>query len=295
MSLDTTDTKSHLSSLQQKADSLAGKHGTGLRYLLEVLAESSPAELNLLGHKVLQLTARYPFRQLHFVPQHIGSSAAQLLDVTEDADFMRFAQPCLESGKNLLQYDRLYTIYQSLRQVIRRFPDDEIVTLEAGVYHGQTSAFICRILQEFAPGRSRHFAVDTFSGHSAEDLPNGTEGPHKVGLFGDASQAAVEDLLSAFKFARVMKGRVQDVAPGLGEKTFHFVHLDMDLLEPTKWSLEFFTPLLPLGGVAVVDDLRKRTCPGIEASVSAFLNQNPSAYHFVDAQNAQGVLTRLGH
>ena len=287
-----SDAVSLVRSLQQKIESFSGKP-VGLRHLLQELSNAPAEDLNLLGHKVLQLMGRYPFKQLHFVPQHIGSSSAQLLDLTEDLEFMSFARPCVESGNNLLQYDRLYTIYQSLRQVIARFPIGEIVTLEAGVYRGHTSAFICRILEAFAPGRGRHFAVDTFSGHSGQDLPNGREGAHKVGLFGDTSQQAVEELLSRHLFARVLPGRVQDVAPGLGENAFHFVHLDMDLMEPTKWSLNFFTPLIPAGGVIVVDDLRKRTCPGIVESVSTFLSGNPSLYHFVDVQNAQGVLSRL--
>jgi len=45
------------------------------------------------------------------------------------------------------------------------------------------------------------------------------------------------------------------------------VHIDTDLYQPTLDALNFFYPLLSIGGVILVDDFGNSSCPGVVSAV----------------------------
>ena len=49
-----------------------------------------------------------------------------------------------------------------------------------------------------------------------------------------------------------------------------FLHLDLDLYEPTFSSLEFFFPLIETGGIIVCDDYGFDSCPGARQAIDEF-------------------------
>jgi predicted O-methyltransferase YrrM len=53
------------------------------------------------------------------------------------------------------------------------------------------------------------------------------------------------------------------------------VHIDVDLYNPTKDSLEFFCPRLRPGGIIVCDDYGFSSCPGATAACNEFLADKP--------------------
>ncbi len=68
--------------------------------------------------------------------------------------------------------------------------------------------------------------------------------------------------LAAFPDAALLKGWVPDVFAELPETKWAFVHLDLDLYEPTLAGLEYFWPRLVPGGVIVNDDYLSDLFPG---------------------------------
>ena len=56
---------------------------------------------------------------------------------------------------------------------------------------------------------------------------------------------------------------------------FSFVHIDVDLYEPTRDSLAFFLPRMTAGGIIVVDDYGFATCPGATQAVDDILRHGP--------------------
>jgi len=53
----------------------------------------------------------------------------------------------------------------------------------------------------------------------------------------------------------VSKQQTRSVLPsGPFDKTFLFVHVDVDLYEPTRDSIAFFYPRMNLGAVSLCDD-----------------------------------------
>jgi len=229
----------------------------------------------------------------HSAPKHIGASWHQLNDIRAIEHFGPLAKAVVDSNDGLLNYDRLYHLYQALESVAVCFRGEPLVCVEAGVFRGKTSEFICELLVPHATPGSSFFAVDTFEGHINLDLPQEIEGANHEGLFADTSEEAVRQLLSPFSFASVHKGRIQDVAAALPPKRFHFVHLDMDLHAPTLWALDFFAPRMPAGAVMILDDYDKKTCPGIKQALEEFDAAHPGTFLRWDLQSAQCLLVRL--
>ncbi len=91
-----------------------------------------------------------------------------------------------------------------------------------------------------------------------------------VSAFNDTAHDAVAAYLGRFPNVEIHPGRIQDTAAGVAGKTFSFVHLDVDLYEPTLFALRFFDSRLADGGIIVVDDFASLTCPGVQQAVNEF-------------------------
>ena len=184
--------------------------------------------------------------------------------------FGKLAGTVIASGRSSLYYDRLFTIYQILSRLHSFNEKGQPLNLaEVGVYKGGTSFFMASLAEELDM-HMRLYCFDTFEGHAAQDINNSVEVAHIPGAFNDTSFEAVKGYLSQFKNAEVYKGRIQDTSPVLNDALMHFVHLDMDIYEPTIFALRFFSERLVCGGVILLDDYGFETCPGIEKAVNEF-------------------------
>jgi O-methyltransferase len=140
-----------------------------------------------------------------------------------------------------------YFRYATLGLALQRVLDEGIdgALAEVGVWRGETSAFIHRL----APERALYL-FDTFEGFPQQDLPLGAEDLR----FRDTSAAAVRDRVGPSPNVALRPGYVPDVLQDVADERFAFVLLDLDLLEPTRASLEFFYPRLSPGGYLIVHD-----------------------------------------
>jgi hypothetical protein len=148
-------------------------------------------------------------------------------------------------------------------------------------------------LRNLHAGPLEFYAIDTFSGHSCEDLPHGTEGLHHAGLFGSTDFGQVVERLREYPFARVIQGRIQDCRAEIPRQPMHFVHIDVDIFEPTYFALKLFAPLLVPGGILCIDDYNKTSCPGVRDAVERLLAEEPpGAFVSFYTQTAQCLLIR---
>ena len=76
----------------------------------------------------------------------------------------------------------------------------------------------------------------------------------------------------------------------MSERTFAFVHVDVDLFQPTYDSLKFFCERLVPGGVVVCDDYGFNTCPGARRAVE-MVSQN-TGLPVIHLPTGQGVMIR---
>ncbi len=180
------------------------------------------------------------------------------LDWWNDSDFNAYLARFGETDS--LNIDRRWAIHQLLR-LIADTPGD---TAECGVYRGATSFLICKANQQTAKHKRTHFMFDSFEGLS-EPHPSDGRYWRKGDL--SAGEAVVQQYLQGCENAVFMKGWIPDRFGEVAERRFSFVHIDVDLYEPTRHAVEFFYPRLNDGGILVFDDFGFTTCPGAMVAI----------------------------
>ncbi|HJP61455.1 MAG TPA: TylF/MycF/NovP-related O-methyltransferase [Gemmatimonadaceae bacterium] len=225
----------------------------------------------------------------HYVSSVFGATARKQVDIRSLPGFGPLAAAAISSGRTLLSYDRLYTIYQALDNLRRSLPDGSPLNcVEIGVFRGGTSEFVLNSAAALGFKSIQLHCFDTFAGHASADIV-GDNAHHRSGDFSDTSVAAVKALLAGFDGVHLHPGRVQDTAHDIAGLPIHFAHIDVDLFEPMLFSLQMVARQLVPGGWIVVDDYGHRTCPGVAQAVSEFLARSPHFFQ-VHLLTGQGLL-----
>lgn len=187
--------------------------------------------------------------------------------------------------KNRRSAERKFAV-RSLVYSLEDFPGD---TAECGVFRGATSYFICE-----ARGRKgTHHLFDSFAGLSAPvaaDKPSDEEArPWSVGAL-CATEEEVKRNLAEFPFVEYHPGWIPDRFENVVDREFCFVHIDVDLYQPTLDSLSFFYPNLVSGGMIVCDDYGYSTCPGAKKACDEFIAEKPE--RLIHLPTGQGLIIK---
>ncbi|MAT50406.1 MAG: macrocin O-methyltransferase [Porticoccaceae bacterium] len=153
-------------------------------------------------------------------------------------------------------------------------------TAECGVYKGAGSWLICDFKKSNGI-KGTHFLFDSFAGLSRPSSADGgfwAEGDLRV-----TEDEVVKNLGQFRDLVDVKKGWIPDRFKEVAENRFSFVHVDVDLEEPTRHSLEFFYERLNEGGVFVCDDYGFTTCPGVTRAINDFLSDKPESMIQLDS------------
>lgn len=137
---------------------------------------------------------------------------------------------------------------------------------EVGTYRGASSKLIAE-----ARGKSGKniYLFDTFSG-----LPSLGENDTK--FHENQYPADIEEVkkyLSKYPRIEIFKGMFPQMGAPISGREFSFVHLDVDLYQCTKDSLEFFYPRMSKGGVIISHDYM--TADGVRKAVDEFMKDKP--------------------
>lgn len=201
--------------------------------------------------------------------------ASKKLDISKDIPiFSEIACRYVDENISKLHFDRLYTLFQSLENVLT-LPGDII---ELGVYKGGSLKFTRELLDRFG-GKQEVYGFDTFEGHAVITEHDGNvhrEGMFKIGSELEKVVAYVND-----PRVRLIKGDVsQTIGPFLAQsRGVALAHFDMDVYQPTADALPLvYEKLLP-GGIILFDDYGFTSCPGVKRAVDDFLAITP-ALHF---------------
>jgi len=199
-----------------------------------------------------------------------------------DGVFNKFCDICLpviESRRTLLDENRLYVIYQAIRTVLRHVEQyhlhkELLPVVEVGVYRGGSSYFIASAFKELLGQEVPMYSIDTFTGHPALITKYDTH--HTAGRFGDTDYVDVSAYLSRFTRLEVIKGDIVEMLLTKGREDslnspYGFVHIDVDIYEPTLDCLKYFGEHLAVGGIIVVDDYEAEKCPGVKQAVTEYL------------------------
>jgi hypothetical protein len=159
--------------------------------------------------------------------------------------------------------------------------------VECGCWTGHSSYIISKILKEYN-FKNKFYIFDSFEG-GLSDLEK-----EDKSLFASLSEEEIKDqkdycksnendvrnLLKNFEFVEIFKCWIPEKFHNVADKKFQFIHLDVDLYQPTKDSLEFFYPKLAQGGIIVCDDYNFTTFPGAKKAWDDFFKHKKNTYNF---------------
>jgi hypothetical protein len=163
--------------------------------------------------------------------------------------------------------------------------------LVASVHHIHDSGFV---------GQDFHL-IDSFEGLSEptesdaigyRDLGGGRREAvysHNPGDFA-ADVKAVEETMAPFPKTAIHKGWIPDVFDSLPDTDWAFVHIDVDLHEPTFQCLEYFVPRMVKGGCIVNDDFSSPLFPGGGSGWAEYCAQNNLSYVMLDSGQSVFIL-----
>jgi O-methyltransferase len=169
------------------------------------------------------------------------------------------------------------------------------VRAECGVFSGASALLMCRAATtrtaEYA-GAGLHL-IDSFAGISPpqeEDLiavraQDGRSVVMKPGFDGGAFASPLElvrHTLREFPAVAIHSGWIPAVFADLPETRWCFVHLDVDLYEPTLACLDYFYPRLVNGGVIICDDYGAPLFPGAHRAWDEFCAKHDLPYIVLD-------------
>lgn len=161
--------------------------------------------------------------------------------------------------------DRRWMLYQLALMSVNIAGD----TAECGVYQGAGSHLICKATQTNGQQRT-HFIFDSFQGISS---PSNLDG-NGYWRQGDLC-CSLEQFKRPEGRISIHKGWIPEKFNDVKGRTFSFVHVDVDLYQPTSDSIAFFYPRLVPGGILVCDDYGFATCPGAKKAVDDFMADKP--------------------
>lgn len=192
------------------------------------------------------------------------------------ADYLRL------SPFNRRSFERKFAVSQ-LVMGLKNVPGD---MAECGVYNGATAYFMARASTQV--GTSRHLHLfDSFEGLSR---PGPTDGSFWTAGGLAMPEHVARGNLDGFENIHFHKAWIPGRFEETADRRFAFVHIDVDLYQPTLDSVAFFYPRLVDGGMIVCDDYGFNTCPGATRALDEFMADKPE--HIVHLPTGQGVIFR---
>ena len=194
---------------------------------------------------------------------------------------------------------RFYQLYKAVNNTSHIAGD----MVELGTYKGHSTLLMAKsTLSNDEP--KLIYAIDSFEGLSS---PSENDVSSKYPDSAADGFNSLEGLMSADvnQFIKVaspynniipIKGFVPDVFndnPHLSERVYSLIHIDLDLYEPIKYSLEFFAPRLLKGGIIVLDDYGSLNWPGAFKSVNEFYANNRSSFTLIETESMQAMLIKI--
>jgi len=209
---------------------------------------------------------------------------------------------CLERSGTLVpawkRLRRAQRAYQLARyaESTARLPGSRV---ECGVLRGLSALLIAATLRKAAPALDADnlYLIDSFEGlsamHPADALrlaasPGQQTGEYAMreGSFGDTSAAHVREVMAAYGGCTVLQGWIPEVLESLPGTQWAFVHLDVDLYEPTLGALEYFVPRLAEGAVVINDDYQSPLFPGAGQAWDEYFEDRQLPFVVLDSGQA---------
>jgi O-methyltransferase len=196
-----------------------------------------------------------------------------------DKEFRDYFEKFLGSG-NWKNFERRW----NLAQMLRLLPPIAGDLAECGVFEGAAAYQLCQFATEH--GRRVHL-FDSFQGLSA---PRDNDGSFWTEGNLSASEEKVRANLEEFDCFETFPGWIPEAFTKVADRKYAFVHVDVDLEQPTFDSIAFFYPRMSTGGVILLDDHGYDTCPGARKAALDFMADKPEPV--IDLSTGQGLIIK---
>jgi predicted O-methyltransferase YrrM len=162
-------------------------------------------------------------------------------------------------------YARLYI----LRQLAKQQANNPGNFVECGTYAGMSIFFVSDLCQK------RFIGIDSFLGVSEPGIFDSDYFKTlKLDIPMEITQRIVSYLDRDDFKVELYKGWIPEVFNSIDSLLYSYVHIDTDLYQPTKDSIEKFWPLMLNGGVLICDDYGSYKTPGARKAMIDFFGKN---------------------
>jgi O-methyltransferase len=275
----------------------SGEHSRAAGMLRELLeARPEPEQ----GRRAFELLVHMLFlsgmhgRAFKVFRRHIAAYT-ELPDPSYDDAYLNASLATRTSPVPLRRRDRFLRLLRALEAVL---PLDGLVA-ECGCAKGLSSFLLCSRLRQADPAFSGagYEIYDSFQGLSEpgvedqgvdadDDADAPSERDVRAGRFA-APLEVVQQALAPFPAIAFFPGWIPAAFDQETSKKYRFVHVDVDLYQPTKASFEYFWPRLQPGAAMVCDDYG---WPGAKRAVREFCEASGATFEVTPSN--QAVLRR---
>ncbi len=250
--------------------------------------------------------------------ESLGSRYARDLDVWDRLQDL-IAKNC-HSSKHLLELFPAYVRRIHLGRFLAHYELFKTIIeipgciVETGVYRGSSLLTFAKLMEIFSPGdRTRRvFGFDGFQGlgkfHEKDGKEDAAAGKVIGGWSARNVQTEVEELIkicnldnfiSGHERVRLVIGDLKETLPKFIEDNpglrISLLHLDVDMYEATKVSLEYLFPLVVPGGLVVFDEYGMIPWAGESAAADEYfenIGYKPHYKKFHFSQNPHGYFVK---
>ena len=201
-----------------------------------------------------------PARAARVFRQYLDDCAPPA-DAAFDATYQAGLQATGTGIVPLIRRNRFF----SLIQLFRSTQAIDGMVAECGCFRGLSSYLLCSSMKHVAPSFDGidYRIFDSFAGLSAPQAEDAVDQQDaqaerllhmtRAGSFA-AGLDRVKSALNAFPQIEYFPGWIPHAFPAEPDARYRFVHVDVDVYQPTRDSIEYFYPRLNPGGMIVCDD-----------------------------------------
>ncbi len=178
---------------------------------------------------------------------------------------------------------------QSCLRSLKDVPGD---VAECGVREGKSSFF----LLEADEAERDYYLFDSFEGFSdpvaGKDSLKSAIDPNTGARIFDGDFDKVAQSFKGHSNVHLIKGWIPDRFDDVADKTFAFVHVDVDLYQPTLDSFAYFYPRLAPNGILVCDDYGSAHYPGARLAMDEYFADKPETP--IELPQGQAFIVKRG-
>lgn len=169
--------------------------------------------------------------------------------------------------------------------------------VELGCWKGHSAYIIAKMINKYKENIKFHI-FDSFEG-----LSETTPDDHNLNTLFDKKQIkkireqfksnedfVKNEVLKNFNFIKTYKGWIPEKFQEVENLKFSFIHIDLDLYDPTLKSLEFFFPRLQKGGVIICDDYNSWEFDGSKKAWDYFFSKNEVSFNFAPSVGGSFII-----